>query len=71
MCGKDIKKCVQAAWKRWRKVSGVICDKRVPARMKGKVHKMIVRPAMLYGLETKALSKRQQADQAGGTYTCS
>ena len=23
-CGKEVKKCVQAGWNRWRKVSGVI-----------------------------------------------
>ena len=38
-------------------MSGVICDRRVPARVKGKVFKVAVRPAMLYGLETAALTK--------------
>ena len=36
---------------------GVICDRRVPARVTGKVYKVEVRPAMLYGLETVALTK--------------
>ena len=36
----------------WRKMSGVLCDKRVPPHVKGKIHKMIVQPAMLYGMET-------------------
>ena len=43
-------------------MSGVICDRRVPARVKGKVYKVTVRPAMLYGLETVALTKRQEAE---------
>ena len=43
-------------------MSGVICDRRVPARVKGKVYKVAVRPAMLYGLETVALTKRQEAE---------
>ncbi|KAF7660222.1 hypothetical protein LDENG_00286240, partial [Lucifuga dentata] len=30
--------------------------------MKGKVYKTVVRPAMLYGLETVALRKRQEAE---------
>ncbi|MFY0383422.1 hypothetical protein ACOMIB_19320 [Bacillus sp. YIM B13582] len=30
--------------------------------MKGKVYRTVVRPAMLYGLETVALSKRQEAE---------
>ena len=43
-------------------MSGVICDRRVPARVKGKVYKVAVRPVMLYGLETVALTKRQEAE---------
>ena len=42
--------------------SGVICDRRVPARVKRKVYKVAVRPAMLYGLEMVALTK----DMGGG-----
>ena len=43
-------------------MSGVICDRRAPARVKGKVYKVAVRPTMLYGLETVALTKRQEAE---------
>ena len=57
-----MKKRVQAGWNGWRRMSGVICDRRVPARVKGKVYRMVVRPAMLYGLETVALTKRQEAE---------
>lgn len=34
-CGKEVK-CVQACWNQWRNVSGVLCDRRVSARMKGR-----------------------------------
>ena len=40
----------------------VICDRPVPARMKGKVCKVALRPAMLCGLEPVALTKRQEAE---------
>ena len=63
-CGREVKKRIQAGWNGWRRMSGVICDRRVPARVKGKVYKVAVRPAMLSGLETVALSKRQEADMA-------
>ena len=43
-------------------MSGVIYDRRVPARVKGKVYRVAVRPAMLYGLETVALTKIQEAE---------
>ncbi|XP_058483140.1 uncharacterized protein LOC131458247 [Solea solea] len=61
-CGKEVKKRVQAGWNGWRKVSGVMCDKRVSARRNGKIYKTVVRPAMMYGLQTVALRKRQEAE---------
>ncbi|XP_061621461.1 uncharacterized protein LOC133474126 [Phyllopteryx taeniolatus] len=61
-CGQEVKKRVQAGWNGWRKVSGVLCDRRVSARMKGKVYKTVVRPAMMYGLETVALKRKQEAE---------
>ena len=54
-CEREVKKRVQAGWNGWRRVSGVICDRRLPARVKGKV----VRSAMVYGLETVAVTKKQ------------
>ncbi|KAI5086583.1 butyrophilin-like protein 3 [Silurus meridionalis] len=59
---REVKKRVQAGWSGCQKVTGVICDSRVSARMKGKVYRSVVRPAMLYGLETVALSKRQEVE---------
>ena len=51
--GREVKKRVQA---------GVICDRPVSARMKGNVYKVAVRSAMLYGLETVALTQRQESE---------
>ncbi|KAK3550616.1 hypothetical protein QTP70_000689 [Hemibagrus guttatus] len=61
-CGKEVKKRVQAGWNGWRKVSGVLCDRKISARLKGKVYRTVVRPAMLYGLETVSLRKRQESE---------
>ena len=58
-CEREVKKRVQAGWYGWRKVSGVICDKRLQAGVKGKVHRSVVRPEMVYGLETVAVKKKQ------------
>ncbi|MCJ8736325.1 hypothetical protein PDJAM_G00258370 [Pangasius djambal] len=46
-CEKEVKKRVQAGWNEWRKVSGVLCDRKISARIKGEVYKTVVRPAML------------------------
>ncbi|KAK3569451.1 hypothetical protein QTP86_030088 [Hemibagrus guttatus] len=59
---KEVKKRVQAGWNGWRKVSRVLCDRKISARIKGKVYRTVVRPAMLYGLETVSLRKRQEAE---------
>ena len=61
-CGREATKIVQAGWNGWRRMSGVTCDRQVPARVKGKAYKVAVRPAMLYGLETVAPTKRQEAE---------
>ena len=58
-CQREVKKRVQAGWNGWRRVSGVICDKRLPARVKGKVYSTVVRSTMVYGLETVAVTKKQ------------
>ena len=58
-CERKVKKRVQAGWNGWRRVSGVICDRRLPAGVKGKVYSSMVRPAMVYGLETVAVTKKQ------------
>ena len=41
------------------KISGVICERRLPARVKGKVYSSVVRPAMVYGLEMMPVTKKQ------------
>ena len=43
----------------WRKVSGVICDRWLPARVKEKVYSSVVRPAIMYRLETVVVTKKQ------------
>ena len=56
---REIKRRVQAGWNEWRKVSGVVCDRRLPAKVKEKVDSAVVRPAIVYGLETVAVTKKQ------------
>ena len=57
-CEREVKKRVQAGWNGCRRVSEVICDRRLPARVKGKVYSSVVRPAMTHGLETAAVTKK-------------
>lgn len=45
------RKSMQAGWRGWRWESGVIRGIRIAARVKRKVYKMVVRPALMLGLE--------------------
>ncbi|KAF3663664.1 V-type proton ATPase subunit c''1 [Capsicum annuum] len=48
---QDVSKRIGAGWMKWRLASGVLCDKKVPLKLKGKFYRVTVRPAMLYGAE--------------------
>ncbi|KAK6764634.1 hypothetical protein RB195_024815 [Necator americanus] len=52
---------VNAAWMKWKMATGVLCDKKVPVRLKSKIYRTVVRPVALYGCEcwptTKALER--------------
>ena len=61
-CEREVKRRVQARRNGWRKVSEVICDSRLPAKVKGKVYSSVVRPEMVYGLMTVAVTKKQVAE---------
>ena len=56
---REVKKRMQAGWNGWRKISEVICDKRLPARVKGKAYSSVIRSIIVYGLETVAVIKKQ------------
>jgi hypothetical protein len=49
---------IRAGWVKWRQTSGVLCDKKVPNKLKGKFYRMVIRLAMLYDAEYWA-TKRQ------------
>ena len=40
----------------WRNMPGVLCDKRIPPHVKGNIHRRIVQPPVLYGMETMLMT---------------
>ena len=54
---EDINHRIRVGWQKWKNASGVLCDKRIPLRLKGRVYRMVVRPALLYGAECWPIRK--------------
>jgi hypothetical protein len=48
---EDVSHRIKADWLNWRQASGVLCDPRVPVKLKGKFYRTTIRPDMLYGAE--------------------
>ncbi|KAF3643257.1 putative pre-mRNA-processing factor 6-like [Capsicum annuum] len=48
---ENVSNRIGAGWMKWRLASGVLCDMKVPLRLKNKFYRVAVRPAMLYGAE--------------------
>ena len=44
-CKEEVKRGIQAKWMSWKKVSGILCDRKLSARVKGKMYNGVVRPA--------------------------
>jgi hypothetical protein len=48
---EDVSHEIKAVWLKWCQTSGVLCDPRVPLKLKGKFYRTAIQPAMLYGAE--------------------
>ncbi|XP_047254608.1 uncharacterized protein LOC107843456 isoform X1 [Capsicum annuum] len=48
---EDVSHRIGAGWTKWRLASGILCNKKVPLKLKGKFYRAAVRSAMLYGAE--------------------
>ncbi|XP_026426083.1 uncharacterized protein LOC113322241 [Papaver somniferum] len=55
---EDILHRTQSGWGKWRMDSGVLCDRKVPLKLKGKSYKYAIRHAMLYGAECWEINSR-------------
>ncbi|KAI8543266.1 hypothetical protein RHMOL_Rhmol08G0203600 [Rhododendron molle] len=55
----DVTHRIQVGWLKWRSATGVLCDKRVLTKLKGKFYGTAIRPAMLYGTECWPIKKQQ------------
>ena len=60
----DVIHRIKAGWIKWRSATGVLCDRRIPVKLKGKFYRTAIRPAMLYGSECWA-TKKQNVQKMG------
>ena len=60
---KDVDNRVAKAWSKWREVSGVICDKKIPTKLKLLIYQTVIRPTLLYGCETWPMSVKDEKRQ--------
>jgi hypothetical protein len=55
---EDLSHKIKAGWLKWRQASGVLCDPRVPLKIKGKFYRIVIRPTMLCGAECWPTKRR-------------
>ena len=56
---KDINNRVNIAWPKCRETTGLMCNKNIPTKLKDKVYKTAIKPAMLYGAEFWYVRKKE------------
>jgi hypothetical protein len=52
---EDVSHKIKAVWLKWRQAFGVLCDPRVPLKLKHKFYRTVIRSAMLYGVNVGLL----------------
>ena len=59
-CGAEIARRIGVAWDRWRDLTGVLCDKKVPTKLKVLLYKTSIKPTLMYGCETWPVTQRME-----------
>ncbi len=57
---KDVNNRVNIAWSKWKETTGVMCDRNIPTKLKDKVYKTAIKPAIMYGAECWAVRKKEE-----------
>ena len=63
--GADVTHRIKAGWTKWRNASGVLWDRHIPLRIKGKFYKTAIRPTILtvsWAVKKQHVSKMNVAD---------
>jgi hypothetical protein len=55
---EDISHRIKGNWLKWHQIFSVVCDPRVPHKLKANVYRIAIQPTMLYGVECWATKRR-------------
>ena len=55
----EVGRRIQAGWGAWKKLTGANFDRREPLKLNGRLYKVVIRPALLYGMGTVLFTKGQ------------
>jgi hypothetical protein len=55
---EDVSHKIKVGWLKWRQGSSVLCDPRVPLKLKDKFYRTAIRPEMLYGVKCWSTKRR-------------
>ena len=57
---EDVMHRIKTGWLKWRNASGVLCDGKIPLKLKGKFYRTIIRLVLLYGSECWAVKYQHE-----------
>ena len=46
-CRKEVAKRIEKAWNRWRELTGVLCDKKIPTHLKVLLYETAIKPTLM------------------------
>jgi hypothetical protein len=55
---EDVSHRIKVEWLKWHQASGVLCDPKVPLKLKGKFYRTVIQPAILYGAKCWPTKRR-------------
>lgn len=64
---EDVTHNIGAWWMKWRLVFEILCNKKVPLKLKGMFYEVVVRPSMLYRVEC-CPTEISHSEDASGVY---
>ncbi|VDP17307.1 unnamed protein product [Heligmosomoides polygyrus] len=66
----EVNSRVSAVWSKWRSLTGVLCDRKIPEHLKSKIYRAVVRPVAMYGTECWPATKKLKRASASWRRRC-